>query len=67
MQPLKPIRNIGDAVADLPSNPNAEGTSPIGAQIVNGQYMHAEIVGELTCGEDGLKFEPQKSLFIQNP
>ena len=66
MEAIQPAENIGDTVADLPSDPDAGGAAAVGSQVVDGLHVHAEILGEFAC-EYGLETEPEESLSIHNP
>jgi len=66
MEPIQPTENIGNTVANLPSNSDAGGTAPAGAQVVNGLHVNAEVFGELTRGQDGLKTESEEVFVVHD-
>ena len=64
---VQPPKNVGDAVADLPSDANAGWAAAIGTQVVDRLHVHAEIRGELARREYGLQTEPRETCSIHNP
>lgn len=45
----------------------SSGAGPIGAQVIDGLRVHAEIRGEFACHQYRLKAELEESLSVHNP
>ena len=67
MHPIQPTQDIGDAEPDLSTDSNAGRSPAIGAQVVDRLYVHAEVLGELACGQHGFETEPCESLRVHTP
>jgi uncharacterized protein (DUF362 family) len=47
VETVQPTKDIGDAIADLPSDSNSGWAATVGAQVVDRLQVHTEILDEL--------------------
>jgi hypothetical protein len=59
VETVQPPKDIGDAVADLSADSDSRWAASVGAQVVDGLHVHAEILGELARREDSNKLSPR--------
>jgi hypothetical protein len=67
VQAVQLTTNVGDSIADLSSDTHAAGTAPVGAQVIGGLYLHAEIFGKLAGRQNRLMSEPKKFFSVHTP
>ena len=67
MKTVQPPKNIGDAVADLPSDSNDGWAAAIDTQVVDRLHVHTEILGQFARREYGLQTELREIYSIHNP
>jgi len=60
MEFVQPAEHDGDAITDLPPDTNAAWVAAIGAEIVDGLHVHAEILASSLVVRTGSRPSPER-------